>query len=91
MSDYECPKCNAEYNAEYNASGGHDDDAGEQICEECGYKFIVDIEYDPSYSTRCAEHDWTPYTSGAGLVGERCRVCGGIKGLLQFPDEVNAV
>ena len=83
MSDYECPKCRAEH----NASGNHDDDAGEQTCDECGYKFIVEIEYDPSYSTRCADHDWKPYTSGAGLIGERCEVCGTFKDLLKFRDE----
>ena len=76
--DYECPKCKAEY-----VAAGNDEDAGEHICEECGYKFIVEIEYDPSYSTRCAEHDWKPYRSGFGFVGQQCSVCS----TLEFLDQ----
>lgn len=55
MSDYECPKCNYQY----EATGSYEDDHGEQECENCGFKFIVEVEYDPSYSTRCVTHEYS--------------------------------
>lgn len=54
MSDYECPKCKTEF----EACGSHEDDAGERECDECGFKFRVEIEYDPSYSTSCVKHEY---------------------------------
>lgn len=57
MPDYECPKCKAEY----DACGSHEDDAGEQTCDSCGFRFVVEIEYDPSYDTHCVEHEYGEY------------------------------
>ena len=54
MSDYECPNCKTEH----DATGSHEDDIGETQCDECGFWFIVDIEYDPSYSTSCKNHTY---------------------------------
>lgn len=79
MSDYECPKCNHEY----EASGSYEDDHGEQECENCGFQFIVEIEYDPSYSTRCVTHEWGEVQQIARHSGKsvnarlciHCRAC----------------
>ena len=45
MSDYECPHCGQEY----NAVGNHEDDTGEHACDECGGRFIVQIDYVAEY------------------------------------------
>lgn len=49
MADYECPKCGVGY----DATGCHHDDAGEHECEECGFAFVVQVEYEPSYIVTC--------------------------------------
>jgi len=48
MSDYECPKCKTEY----DASGSHKDDSGEYECDECGFKFNVEIGFNGVYKER---------------------------------------
>lgn len=72
MSDFECPKCKAEH----EATGSHEDDAGEQACDACGFVFIVQVEYSPTYDTFCAVHEWSRAAVGMGLIGYRCVYCG---------------
>lgn len=74
MSDYECPKCRTEY----EASGIHEDDAGEQQCGNCGFKFIVTIEYEPEYSTDCVEHQYgeSKPVLHTNAVARFCQYCG---------------
>lgn len=48
---FECPKCKCEY----EPIGCHEEDSGEHCCDQCCFKFIVEIEYDPTYSTTCVE------------------------------------
>lgn len=74
MSDYECPKCHTEH----EATGSHEDDVGEQECNACGFRFIVSIEYDPTYETECATHEWVYESVGNGTFGNRCAVCGSV-------------
>lgn len=75
MSDYECPKCKHEH----EACGSHEDDEGEQTCDQCGFKFVVMIEYDPSYSTTCVTHEWGPFKHlGNGSGAEFCIHCNSI-------------
>lgn len=57
MDTIDCPKC--EY--EHIPTGSHEDDAGDFTCESCGFEFIVEVEYDPSYSTACKTHSWGEY------------------------------
>lgn len=64
MNIIDCPKCGCEY----DPSGDHDFDSGEWTCEECGCKFIVEIDYEPDYSSRCAGHTY---------VNGECTNCGG--------------
>lgn len=73
MDTIDCPKCGCEH----EPSGSHDDDAGEMKCEECGFAFRVEIEYDPSYSTSCVEHDWGDVEIAAGVPVKFCKHCGG--------------
>lgn len=77
MSDYECPKCKTEY----DACGSHEDDSGEHKCDECGFRFNVEIEYDPSYSASCVECEMGEFgkriTTMNGVVEARfCKHCG---------------
>jgi hypothetical protein len=69
----ECPKCKAET----EPCGSHEDDAGERECDECGFRFVVEIEYDPSYSTSCVEHEYGEFgVCGSGRVSARfCKHC----------------
>ena len=73
MDTIECPKCGCEH----EPCGMHEEDSGEWDCENCGLKFVVEIEYDPSYSVSCVEHE---YGEDRELVGRdlrpvRCRFC----------------
>lgn len=73
MNTIDCPKCEHEH----EPSGSHEDDEGEFECEECGFKFIVEIEYDPDYLTSCIVHEWEDFkrmTIRNGDVVE-CRFC----------------
>lgn len=74
MSDYECPKCGATY----EAVGSHEEDAGEHECEDCGFKFIVEIEYEPCYSTRCVVHEWVELERGSVFTFWQCEHCGAV-------------
>lgn len=62
---FECPKCNTEY----EPVGNHEDDAGEYTCDECGFVFRVNIEYDPVYETVCAEHEFGEWRAVSEIVG----------------------
>jgi len=75
MSDFECPKCGAEH----EASGSHEDVAGERECDECGFMFVVEIEYDPSYSVSCVNHEWVFERCGNTCHGNRCKYCSTIE------------
>lgn len=54
MDTIDCPKCEHEH----KPRGSHGDDSGERNCEACGFAFVVEIEYDPSYHTSCIECEW---------------------------------
>ena len=79
MFDFECPKCKAEYNATDSP-----DDAGEHECDECGFVFIVEIDYEPSYDATCLTHEfgeWETFVATSrSLIGEHelrsCKYCG---------------
>lgn len=73
MDTIDCPKCEHEH----NPCGSHEDDEGEWECEECGFKFNVEIEYDPSYYTYCIEHEYGEYDMHLSRSGEmvNCRFC----------------
>ena len=75
MSDWECPKCKTEY----DATGRHDEDSGEQTCDECGFRFSVQIEYEPSYDVNCVEHEWLPPVDRGGIRVETCKHCDAVK------------
>ncbi len=74
VSDYECPKCGAGH----EATGSHEDDTGERECDECGFAFIVEVEYEPEYSTSCVTHDYVFERCGNTCSGNRCQLCGTI-------------
>ena len=69
MSDHECPKCKTEYDVT-----GCPDDVGEQQCENCGFLFIVEIEYEPTYDATCVEHSYSESRRSPIFVG-LLRVC----------------
>jgi len=50
METIDCPKCEHEH----QPTGACEDDFGEMECEACGFKFEVEVEYTPSYTTSCA-------------------------------------
>ena len=55
MSDtIDCPRCKHEHEPSYS----HEDDSGAWVCEECGFAFDVDIEYEASYAVCCKQHDY---------------------------------
>jgi len=81
MSDYECPRCKTEY----CASGSHDDDSREHECEECEFRFRVNIEYEPSYDTSCVTHHFGEPKRVNGSLAQFCVYCGAIN-----PDSVVA-
>lgn len=71
MSDFECPKCKHQH----EATGSHEDDSGQRDCEACGFLFVVEVEYMPTYSTFCHVHEWNREIVGNGLIGFRCVHC----------------
>lgn len=75
MSDFDCPKCGAEH----DACGNHEEDHGERECDQCGFKFFVEIEYDPSYSVTCVQHEWVFERCGNNCQGNRCKYCSTIE------------
>ena len=73
MDTIDCPRC--EY--EHEPTGSHEDDSGEMECEGCGFKFVVEIEYDPSYYTSCVEHEYGEFRMQRTARGDEveCRFC----------------
>lgn len=69
----DCPRCEHKH----NPSGSDDDDAGVQECDACGFRFYVDIDYEPSYSTSCMEHDYNEPERQIAIDGTKfvCRFC----------------
>jgi len=69
----ECPRCKHEH----EPSGSHEDDKGEHTCDECGFRFDVEIEYEPTYSCSCVVHEYGEWQSRTGSSGEplKCRFC----------------
>ena len=69
----DCPRCKHAH-----------DDLGYQesmTCEDCGFAFTCDVEYEPDYSTSCKEHDFGEFnrtltTSGKTVMCRTCRHCG---------------
>jgi len=73
----ECPKCKEAI----EPYGNHEEDAGEHECDDCGFKFIVEIDYEPSYSERCVEHKFGEFKTvkdrcGCNCVARYCEYCG---------------
>ena len=77
MNTIDCPKCHHTH----EPIGSHEDDSGEHECEECGFNFTVEIEYDPDYITSCVEcdHSTSPIMEGGGVKFQLCRYCESIK------------
>jgi hypothetical protein len=73
MDTIDCPKCEHGH----QPSGIHEEDGGDMECEACGFKFEVEIEYDPTYSTSCIEHSYGPLKVHANPDGSqfKFRVC----------------
>jgi Zn ribbon nucleic-acid-binding protein len=73
MDTIDCPKCEHEH----QPTGLHEDDIGEMECEKCGFKFEVELEYAPVYSTSCVEHSYGPWTAREDRQGKQieCRFC----------------
>lgn len=73
MDTIDCPKCEHEH----QPTGSHEDDSGEMECEACGFKFEVEVEYDPRYLTSCVEHEYGLFEQKAVRNGElvECRFC----------------
>lgn len=57
METIDCPKCGYEH----IPAGDHDYDSGERECQGCGFKFHVEIDYSPTYSTACMSHEFGPF------------------------------
>lgn len=76
METIDCPKCGYEH----IPAGDHDYDSGERECHGCGFKFYVEIEYSPTYSTTCMDHEWGPFKTedvkGEAIEYRFCIHCG---------------
>ena len=66
-----CPKCKCEH----ESYGTHEEDCGAWTCEGCGFKFVVEIDYAPSYIEWCVEHDYGPFETFAGIQSRFCLRC----------------
>lgn len=72
MDTIDCPKCECEH----EPVGNHEDDAGEMTCEDCGFVFVVEIEYEPTYSTQCKACEFGEFkTLPHGQPGYEYREC----------------
>ena len=71
MNTIDCPRCKHEHEPIVS----HEEDEGKQECQECGFKFNVEIEYDPDYITSCVECDYGPVTIVGGEMVVMCRHC----------------
>ena len=70
----ECPKCHCEH----EPMGMHDEDAGEWECENCGFVFVVEIDYDLIYDSECVNHKFpTEFEKHNEQYEKRhCEYCG---------------
>jgi transcription elongation factor Elf1 len=59
MTTIDCPCCEHEH----APSGDSKHDTGERTCEECGFRFVVEVAFKPAYSTRCVTHLWSDWKS----------------------------
>lgn len=67
-----CPKCGRER----KPTGIDEDDRGEHECQGCGFKFHVEIEYSPTYSTACMIHEFGPFETRSFYDKKiDCRFC----------------
>ena len=72
MSDtIDCPKCEHEH----FPSGCHEDDIGERICDKCGFRFDVELHYDPSYSTHCVKCEFRDDWKKVFHRGQELEIC----------------
>ena len=75
MDSIDCPRCEHEH----EPSGSHEDDSGKWECEECGFMFKCEIEYDPTYLTWCVNHEYgeviTSDIDGEPYRVQRCKHC----------------
>lgn len=72
METIDCPKC--EY--EHNPCGSHEEDYGQWECDQCGFSFSVEIDYEPSYTTACVTHEWGEFEIRASRGRDvECRFC----------------
>lgn len=71
----ECPKCSYEN----PMTGCHETDEDEYECQDCGFEFVVEIEYDPSCSTSCKACDFAEWCADESYPDNeirQCRICG---------------
>lgn len=68
-----CPRCKHEH----YSTGSHDDDSGEHECDECEFRFHVELEYEPSFTSLCVDHKWVPSQFLPGRVF--CKYCESLK------------
>lgn len=56
--DFQCPHCKAEFDAYEFAEGGlHEEGEHEEVCPECGKKFIVGASNTWSWEGKCMPED----------------------------------
>lgn len=75
MDTIDCPKCEHEH----EPSGSDEEDSAEWECENCGFAFKCEIEYEPSYITHCVTHEFgdvqTIEDGGTTYRYRRCKHC----------------
>lgn len=75
MRSIDCPKCEHEH----APTGCDEQDTGEFTCEQCGFEFLVEVEYEPSYLTTCVTHKWgeikVHLTGFGNFQGRFCEYC----------------
>ena len=76
-TDYQCPKCKTDY----EGCGNYEDDCGEQECAACGFRFVVKIEYEPSYEASCVVHEFGEPKQVDSLRASFCIHCGAVNPL----------
>ena len=72
----ECPRCKHEH----DPAGNHEDDSCDMECDECGFEFSVEIEYDPSYVSTCKVCEFGGIRTGkSGVKYRACEYCSKVK------------
>lgn len=72
MSTIDCPKCGNEH----EPAGNRFEDSGELSCESCGFRFVVEVDVEPVYLTRCAIHEYADWEVGMDMECRFCNLCG---------------